>query len=659
MKIYGLWEKLTELIFYKKGEVRINPVDQDAAGVDADKVLTIPNIDPTPQELVLSEQAQTVSNKTFTDSSYAGSHSGTYTGTFDRHEVSSAEIAASSGSNELVIPNKTGVVRLTSLDSGKLDTITADPTVGASFILVNATGQDILIEGESGNIKAGTDQRITLVKEGAVQFLYTGGVWSVVDGTVGQLTATHVEITTTSPHGFTDSDIGTPLYLNGSVYSRAHASAANTAEVLGIIRSVIDADTFELVTSGIITDIPLTRIEGTNPEVGDVIFLSATVGKLTVDEPAVVGQISKPLGIIFEKSASSYKLFSYNMRGLILGGANVRNEILLNTASGSSTEIVDIEGSGGGLLEGWLKYTRTDTGLTYSGLVSFRFVKSGSPYTNSGYVYTLAQYVADTSWSSGTFVWDISNNKIRLTANSTVLALNSASLNFTINGAADGVTQANIDSEKINFGTIKARTADGITFVDAAGQFTTAFLSDAGDFGVVGKISTQFANGFATLSMQDNFTAVLATEQAATYLRIEANETVTVKTGANDTLAVGSSGNVSLGPANFTSMLRHTVNGQLATLYSGPISVGLTAVDVLDFTEKPRGMYLVSAVRQGGSVATNILLWLGVSDTSIVIYAVLSANALSASTSGKVLRLQATVANQIIYTNAVYMVGGV
>lgn len=48
-------------------------------------------------------------------------------------------------------------------------------------------------------------------------------------------------------HGFAVGDV---LYLNGSTYAKAVASAANTAEVVGIVSRNISANEFELAATG-------------------------------------------------------------------------------------------------------------------------------------------------------------------------------------------------------------------------------------------------------------------------------------------------------------------------------------------------------------------------------------------------------------------------
>lgn len=90
-----------------------------------------------------------------------------------------------------------------------------------------------------------------------------------------------------SGHGFS---AGNWLYISGaSTYALAKADAASTAECVGVVLSVTDANTFVLQVSGYITGLSgLTA--------GSAHFVSASSGgAITATEPSTVGQISKPV----------------------------------------------------------------------------------------------------------------------------------------------------------------------------------------------------------------------------------------------------------------------------------------------------------------------------------------------------------------------------
>ena len=84
--------------------------------------------------------------------------------------------------------------------------------------------------------------------------------------------------------------VGNVLYLNGSTYTLALATSAVTAEVIGIVTGVADADNFTIALPG-------NRITGLSGlTAGTVYFLSdSTAGLLTSTEPTTYKNISKPV----------------------------------------------------------------------------------------------------------------------------------------------------------------------------------------------------------------------------------------------------------------------------------------------------------------------------------------------------------------------------
>lgn len=107
-------------------------------------------------------------------------------------------------------------------------------------------------------------------------------------------------------HGFTH---GEAVYLSGGVFVGANASAAATAEVVGIVSNITDANTFDLTLGGIITG-----FTGLTP--GAVYFLSdQTNGLLTTTAPTSNTSISKPLFIAITTTSGSMN----NQRGILNG----------------------------------------------------------------------------------------------------------------------------------------------------------------------------------------------------------------------------------------------------------------------------------------------------------------------------------------------------
>lgn len=104
-------------------------------------------------------------------------------------------------------------------------------------------------------------------------------------------------------HGFS---VGDWVYLNGTTYTAAQANAANTAEVVGVVSAVADADNFTLQMAGRVTGLSgLTA--------GDVYFLSeSSAGDITSTEPTGSSNISKPV-LVADTTTSGYIV---NYRGV-------------------------------------------------------------------------------------------------------------------------------------------------------------------------------------------------------------------------------------------------------------------------------------------------------------------------------------------------------
>lgn len=134
---------------------------------------------------------------------------------------------------------------------------------------------------------------------------------------------------TQASHGFTSSDVGCPLYLNGSTWTKARADAASTADVAGFIYSVIDSNTLRISTNGQCPTVGANFLDGGGSLVaGTVYYLSATTaGKVTATEPTASGYVSKPLGVA--TNTTSF-LFS-NFRGLVNGGGSTLGTVPVGT----------------------------------------------------------------------------------------------------------------------------------------------------------------------------------------------------------------------------------------------------------------------------------------------------------------------------------------
>jgi hypothetical protein len=170
-----------------------------------------------------------------------------------------------------------------------------------------------------------------------------------------------VQTVTQVGHGFL---IGDAVYLNGGIYVKAKADAANTAETVGVVSSVTSLDVFQVTGNGYIKYLS-GLIAGT------VYFLSDTVaGLLTETEPTTIGAVTKPM-LIADSTTSGYVL---NYRGAVVGGANARTHTFLSNNATSSVQSVANYDAGD--LTGWVYINASPT--SYRFYVNTKWVKTGA-----------------------------------------------------------------------------------------------------------------------------------------------------------------------------------------------------------------------------------------------------------------------------------------
>jgi hypothetical protein len=170
-----------------------------------------------------------------------------------------------------------------------------------------------------------------------------------------------VQTVTQVGHGFL---IGDAVYLNGGIYVKAKADAANTAETVGVVSSVTSLDVFQVTEVGYIK-----YLSGLTA--GTVYFLSDTVaGLLTATEPMTIGAVTKPM-LIADSTTSGYVL---NYRGAIVGGANARTHTFLSNNATSSVQSVGNYDAGD--LTGWVYINASPT--SYRFYVNTKWVKTGA-----------------------------------------------------------------------------------------------------------------------------------------------------------------------------------------------------------------------------------------------------------------------------------------
>lgn len=114
-------------------------------------------------------------------------------------------------------------------------------------------------------------------------------------------------------HGFSAGNL---LYLDGTIYKKAIATTAETAEVVGMVSVVNSVDQFVLTTSGYVSG-GIGALTA-----GQVYFLSDTTpGAMTTTEPTSVGYVSKPIFI----ACSTTEGYLINWRGIVLSGGTASN----------------------------------------------------------------------------------------------------------------------------------------------------------------------------------------------------------------------------------------------------------------------------------------------------------------------------------------------
>jgi len=180
-------------------------------------------------------------------------------------------------------------------------------TTGAYLQLSEGTdnGTNKVTLQAPGNLAA--DYTLTLpIDDGVLnQVLSTDGsgnlAWVASGGTGTSLTK---EITQAT-HGFAVGDL---LYLVSTTYTKAIATSAAAAEVVGIVVSVPDVNTFTIQFGGRVTGL-------TGLTAGTMYFLSpSTAGAYTATDPTTVGHVSKPV-FIADTTTTAY--LTLDMRGLI------------------------------------------------------------------------------------------------------------------------------------------------------------------------------------------------------------------------------------------------------------------------------------------------------------------------------------------------------
>ena len=264
----------------------------------------------------------------------------------DRLQVATEAIVLNSVDLAPTSSPKSGLIELTAGSQTSIRSISTGAN-GQFLAIINKTGSLLQIANEDSGatpadrVVTGTGGPISLQSNASLFLAYLGSAsrWQVVGGTGSGGGATE-QVTQT---GIGSLAVGTPLYVDASTgWTAANASAANTAEVAGMLGRSLSANLAEVVMAGEVSGVAAAMFtEAVLPARGEVVFLSATSGKLTITEPSVVGQVSKPLGVVHNVNGStSVDIMFFNWRGVVVGAANARTTISI--ANNSATSVVSV-----------------------------------------------------------------------------------------------------------------------------------------------------------------------------------------------------------------------------------------------------------------------------------------------------------------------------
>lgn len=287
--------------------------------------------------------------------------------------------------------------------------------------------------------------------------------------------------------------VGNVVYLDGTVYRLADASAANTAEVVGVVSRSLGSNVYELTLIGEVANLTASNFqENLLPASGEVLFLSASApGKLTITEPSVIGQVSIPVGI----ASGSGTVYVAPKRGVVVGSANARTQINLGGSTGSSvtTPIQNVSAYEAGELAGWVVIDAT---TDYKFYFQSQFAKNPS---GTGYNIAVPQTVGSTPPVG--FSMDVVSGVVQVTLPA-LAGFVSAYVNFAINAPAVGASlPLSINSTSV-YTTYKAvtsaytiTTSDSLIVASGAGTYAVTLPTAVGALGTTYTIKSAMNAG--------------------------------------------------------------------------------------------------------------------------------------------------------------------
>lgn len=381
---------------------------------------------------------------------------------------------------------------------------------------------------------------------------YQAGAWSAVGGgSSGVLSVAQ------AAHGFVVGDVA---YLNGANYAKAKADAANTAEVIGVVSTVTDANNFKLTTYGSISGLSgLTA--GTN------YFLSAaTAGLLTATEPSTLGHVSVPVLIASSTTAG----FVAIKRGIVVGGTNALTTISI--ANNATTTIQNVSAYQAGELTGYVSLVGTASQKFY---IAAQFSKNAA-----GTDYNLSYQTSGETPVSGFSMTVTAAGLIQITLPS-ITGFSAASITYGLNVPAVGATfplsvsEANLITlyqEKHFNGSV---TAVGLLSATDSG-FKFAGLTIGKRYTLVGRVhcdrnGTGSQRRFINVSAKNGSTTLAAMRQDntddnwGTNITFDILFTATATTIEIEAVSVAAASITGDGTAAVTTMRLFEATGMLAT----------------------------------------------------------------------------------------------
>ncbi len=196
-------------------------------------------------------------------------------------------------------------------------------TNGGTGLNSALTASRAVVSDGSGLISAATTT--------ATEIGYVNGVTSSIQAQIDAITigtSSNTKTITQALHGFS---VDQALYLVGTTYTLAIATSVAAAEVVGVVSSVTNVNTFVITTSGYISGL-------SGKTAGEVSFLSDSVaGQITTTEPASVGNISKAI-YVADSTTSAYMV---NTRGKVIP---TPFSSIVTTVTGTTNQ-VDVAGT--------------------------------------------------------------------------------------------------------------------------------------------------------------------------------------------------------------------------------------------------------------------------------------------------------------------------